>query len=155
MGYFFGRGRPALLVTTREYLNACTHASDALAHEADGRGTAYRHAIESLAAGHPARAARSLSSMIRRKPRDPVLHRMLGISYFRSGETRLAARHLEAALLLLTRAERPGIPLVHTLRIELEACLVRLALVAVYDRLGHRAGTVRCLRQNGPLAWPR
>ena len=154
MGYHFGRGQPAWLVTTREYLTAFDRASVPLAHEAN-RGSAYRDAIESLGAGHPTRAVRMFSSMLARTPRDPALHRRLGITYFCSGALPLAAHHPETALRLLASAGRPGIPLVRTLQIEFEAGLVRLALVAVYDRLGHRADTVRCLRQEGPLGWPR
>lgn len=159
MGYFFGQGLslPVSLdpvVTTREYLNAVDRAFDALAHEADRRGTAYRHALENLVAGRPARAVRAFSSLLEQKPRDPAMHRMLGISYFRAGNARLAARHLETALLLLARSQSPGIPLVRTLRIEFEASVVRLALVAAYERLGHRAGMVRYLLQERPLAWP-
>jgi len=156
MGYFFGRLPISLdpVVTRKEYLDASDRAFESLAHEADRRDTAYRHALEYLAAGRPARAARAFSSLLGPRPRDPALHRMLGISHFRAGNARLAARHLETALMLLTRAESPGIPLVRTLRIEVEASVVRLALVAAYERLGHRAGVIRCLSQNRPLTWP-
>ena len=156
MGYFFGRLPISLdpVVTRKEYLDASDRAVDALAHEADRQDTAYRHALECLAAGRPARAARAFSSLLEQQPRDPALHRMLGISHFRAGNARLAARHLETALILLTRAESPGIPLVRTLGIEVEASVVRLALVAAYERLGHRARVIRCLSQNRPLTWP-
>ncbi|MBI2525056.1 MAG: hypothetical protein HYV93_03650 [Candidatus Rokubacteria bacterium] len=156
MGYFFGRLPIAFdpVVTRQEYLDAADRALDALAHEADRRDAAYRHALEYLAAGRPARATRAFSSLLEQRPRDPTLHRMLGISHFHAGNARLAVRHLETALILLTRAEAAGIPLVRTLRIEVEACVVRLALVAAYARLGHRAGVIRCLSQNRPLTWP-
>lgn len=155
MGYFFGQGVPISrdpVVTWKEYLDAVDCAFDALAHEADRRGTAWRDALEDLVAGRPARAARVFSSWLDLRPHDPALHRMLGISYFRVGNARLAARHLEIALMLLARAARPGIPLVRTFRIEFEASLVRLALVAAYERLGYRAGMVRYLLQNR-LTW--
>ena len=54
----------------------------------------------------------------------------------------------------LRRAATPGISLLQSLRIEFEASVVRLALTAAYERLGHRAGMIRCLlAQNQPLAW--
>jgi|RhiMetdeSRZDD1v2_1073273.scaffolds.fasta_scaffold230844_2 hypothetical protein len=85
---------------------------------------------------------------------DPTWHRILGVSYFRAGNARLAARHLEIALMLLGRATIPGISLLRSLRIEFEASVVRLALMAAYKRLGHRAGVTRCLvAQMRPLGW--
>src|SRR3990172_6089122 len=66
MGYFFGRLPISLdpVVTRKEYLDASDRAFDALAHEADRRDTAYRHALECLAAGRPARAARAFPSLL-------------------------------------------------------------------------------------------
>ena len=56
--------------------------------------------------------------------------------------------------MLLGRATTPGISLLQSLRIEFEASVVRLALTAAYERLGHRAGVIRCLLgQDHPLAW--
>ncbi len=153
MGCFLARGVPmSPVVTRREYLNAVYRALDSLSHER--RGTAYNAALEDLVGGRAVRAACVFSSLLERRPDGPTLYRMLGISYFRAGNARLAARHLEIALMLLTRAATPGISLLRSLRIEFEASVVRLALMAAYERLGHRAGVIRCLvAQSQPLAW--
>jgi hypothetical protein len=156
MGYFLRHGFPSSrdpIVTQREYLHAVDRVLDAVAHESERRGPVFRHALEHLVAGRPRRAVRLFALLVERQPHDAALHRMLGISHFRSGNARLAARHLETALMLLAGAEKPGIPLVRTLRIELEASLVRFALVTAYARIGHRAGIARCLLQDRPLAW--
>ena len=153
MGYFLGRSLPTSpVVTQREYLNAVHGALDSVSHQ--GRGTVYDASLEDLVGGRPVRAACVFSSLLERRPDDPTVHRMLGISYFHAGNARFAARHLEIALMLLTRATTPGISLFRSLRIEFEASIVRLALMAAYERLGDRAGVIRCLvAQSRPLAW--
>ena len=75
-------------------------------------------------------------------PDDPTRHRILGISHFRAGNTRFAARHLEVVLMLLGRATTPGISLLLWLRIEFEASVVRLALMAAYKRLTARFAAI-------------
>ncbi len=154
MGYSFGRGSPVSpIVTRKEYLNAVDRAFNALSRE-QRRRTANEDVLEDLVAGRPELAARVFSVLLERRPDDPTLHRVLGNSYFRAGDARRAARHLEIALMLLARATTPGISLLRSLRIEFEASIVRLALMAAYERLGHHAGVVRCLlAQNRPLAW--
>lgn len=153
MGYLLGRSFPiSPVVTRKEYLNAvdCAFASLSYQH----RGTAYQSALDDLAAGHPVRAARAFSFLLKRQPDNATLHRMLGISYCRAGKARLATRHLERALVLLTRASTRRTSLVHSLHIEVEASVVRLALMSVYNCLGHRARVVGCLlAQTRPLAW--
>src|SRR3990172_8013075 len=69
MGYFFGRLPISLdpVVTRKEYLDASDRAFESLAHEADRRDTAYRHALDYLAAGRPGRGGRALLSL--RRPR--------------------------------------------------------------------------------------
>ncbi len=153
MGYLLARSFPgAPVVTRKEYLNVVDRAFDSLTRKR--RGPAYREALEDLAASRPVRAASGFSALLARKPDDPTLHRMLGISYLRAGKARLAACHLEIALRLLARATTPGCSLLRSLRIEFEAAVVRLALVGAYQQLGHRAGLIRCLvAQNQPLAW--
>jgi hypothetical protein len=153
MGYFFGQGPPiSPAVTRREYLDAVDRAFESLSHE--NRGIAYGNALENLVGGRPIRAAQLFSLLLERWPDDPTLHRMLGISYFGAGDARLAASHLEAALVLLARAITPGISLLRSLRIEFEAAVVRVALMAAYERIGHHAGLVRCLlAQNRLMAW--
>jgi hypothetical protein len=141
-------------VTPREYLGAVDRAFDWLSHEP--RGAAYEDGLQDLVEGRPVRAACVFSALLERRPGDATLHRMLGISYVRAENARLGARHLEIALMLLGRAAAaaPGISLVRSLQIELEASVVRLALTAAYERLGHRAGMIRCLlAQHHPLAW--
>ena len=145
MGYFLRRSSPiSPVVTRKEYLTAVDRAFDALSRD-QRRGTANKGALNDLASGRPIHAALVLSSLLERKPDDPTLHRLLGISYLNAGNPQLATRHLETALMLLTRATSPGISLLRSLRIEFEACVVRLALVAAYERLGHHAGVVSCL----------
>jgi hypothetical protein len=153
MGCFLARGVPISAVVTRqEYLNAVDRALVSLSRERPG--AAYEDALEDLVGGRPVRAACVFSSLLERRPDDPTLHRVLGISYFQAGNARLGARHLELALMLLGRATIPGISLRRSLRIEFEASVVRLALMAAYERLGYRAGVTRCLlAQNQPLAW--
>ena len=153
MGYFLRQSPPMSAVVTRqEYLDAVDCALGSLSRES--RGTAYHAALEDLAGGRSLRAACIFSSLLARRPHDPTLHRMVGISYLRAGRAQVAARHLETALMLLTRAATPGLSLLRSLRIEFEACVVRFALMAAYERLGHRAGMIRCLvAQSHPLAW--
>lgn len=155
MGRFLARGVPlSPVLTPREYLDAVDHALDSLSHERDRLGAAHKQALEDLAGGRAVRAVCVFSSLLERRPDDPTLHRMLGICYFRAGNARLAVLHLKTALVLLGRATTPGISLLHSLRIEFEASVVRLALTAAYERLGHRAGMIRCLLgQDHPLAW--
>jgi hypothetical protein len=140
------------VVTRREYLDMVDLALDSLSRER--RGPAYEDALKDLVEGRPVWAAFVLSSLLERRPDDPTLHRVLGLSYFHAGNARLAARHLEIALMLLGRATIPGLSLLRSLRIEFEASVVRLALMAAYKRLGHRAGVIRCLvAQTRPLGW--
>jgi hypothetical protein len=142
------------VVTPREYLEAVDRALDSLSGEP--WGAAYEDGLKDLVGGRPVRAACVFSALLERRPGDPTLHRMLGISYLRAADARLGARHLEIALMLLGRAAAaaPGISLYRSLQIEFEASVVRLALTAAYERLGHRAGMIRCLlTQNHPLAW--
>lgn len=152
MGYFLGRGSPiAPVVTRKEYLDAVDRAFDALSREQ--RWAAHGRDLDALVAGRPGRAA-ALSSLLKERGDDPTLHHLLGISYLRAGRARLAVRHFEIALALLARAIGPTISLVCSLRIELEASLVRLALATAHERLGHRASAARCLlAQNRPLSW--
>lgn len=153
MGYSLRRSSPSSpVVTRREYLNAVRWALDSLSYQR--RGAADDAALEDLVGGRPVRAACVFSSLLERRPDDPTVHRMLGISYFHAGNARFAARHLEIALMLLTRTATPGLSLFRSLRIEFEASVVRLALMAAYERLGDRAGVIRCLvAQSHPLAW--
>ncbi len=153
MGYLLGRSFSiSPVVTRKEYLNVVDCAFDSLSRRR--RGPYYEDALEDLVGGRPVRAACVFSSLLERRPNDPTLHRLLGISYSHTGNARLAARHLEIALMLLGRATTPGDSLLRSLRIEFEACLVRLALMVVYKRVGHRAGVLRCLlAQNRPVAW--
>jgi hypothetical protein len=155
MGCFLARGVPiSPAVTPREYLDAVNHALDSLSHERERRGAPYTQALEDLVGGRAVRAACVFSLLLDGRPDDPTLHRMLGTSYFRAGNARLAVRHLKTALMLLGRATTPGMSLFHSLRIEFEASVVRLALTAAYERLGHRGDVIRCLlAQNQPLAW--
>jgi hypothetical protein len=153
MGYLLRRNFPVAPVVTRnEYLDVVDRAFDSLSRRR--RGAAYQEALEDLVASRPVRAARVFASLLARRPDDPTLHRMLGISYFHAGKARLAACHFEIALRLLAQATTPGCSLLRSLRIEFEASVVRLVLVAAYEQLGHRAGMIRCLlAQNQPLAW--
>ncbi len=155
MGCFLARGVSiSPVVTPREYLDAVTRALDSLSPECERRGAAY--ARPSRISWGAELCGRPVSShcCLERKPDDPTLHRMLGISYARAGNARLAVGHLTMALGLLERAPTPGLSLVHSLRIEFEASMVRLALMAAYEQLGHRAGLIRCLlAQHHPIAW--
>lgn len=152
MGCFFARRVPMFpVVTPSEYLDAVERALDLPSRK---RGAAYKNGLEHLVGGRPVRAARIFSSLLERRPADPTLHHALGLSYLRSGNARLAARHLELALVLLGRITTPSPSLLHSLRIEIEASVARFALTATYKRLGHRAGVIYCLlAQNQPLSW--
>jgi len=77
------------------------------------RGTTYEDALEDFVAGRAVRAASVFSSLLEQRPDDPTLHRLLGISSLHAGNARLAARHLETALMLLTRDTTPGNSLLH------------------------------------------
>ena len=153
MGYFFGRaGLVSPTVTRQEYLGAVDQAFEALSGEK--RRGIEDDALGDLVAGRPLCAIRAFSSLLARRPDDATLHRLIGMSYSCAGNARLAACHLEIALMLLTRATACRTSLLRSLRIELEASVVRLALMAAYRRLGHRAGVAGCLlAQNRPLAW--
>ena len=152
MGCFFARRLPIFpVVTPSEYLKAIGRALDSSSRR---RGAAYENGLEHLAGGRPLRAARVFSSLLERRPVDPTLHRALGLSYLHAGKARLAARHLELALVLFGRATTPNPALLPSLRLEFEASVARFALTATYKRLGHRAGVISCLlAQNHPLSW--
>lgn len=149
MGYFHPNALPPAeppAVTVREFMDALGWALGAIAAEALDRR--YRRAVEDLARGCPRRAVARLRVHLGEYPHDPALHRRLGLSYLCAGNARRAAHHLEAALLLLDRAAAAAPPLAVSLRLQVEAAVVRLGLVAVYERLGHRAGMIRCLLQD-------
>jgi hypothetical protein len=125
MGCFLARGVPiSPVVTPREYLDAVDHALDSLSHERERRGAAYEQALEDLVGGRAVRAVCVFSSLLERRPDDPTLHRMIGISYFRAGNARLAVLHLTTALMLLGRATTPAHLLLQSLR-TFEASVVR------------------------------
>jgi hypothetical protein len=77
-----------------------------------------------------------LAARIRRRPRDPAAHRMLGLAHLAAGRDAAAVRHLETAYRLVGCDARLAVGLPEALRVQCEAALLRLALMGLYTRLG-------------------
>jgi Flp pilus assembly protein TadD len=119
-------------VTMREFV--VTFAESIEAYMALGSG-AYRKGAVYLATGRPTLALSLFSRLVHERPRDPVAHRMLGLSWLQVGHLLMAATHLEIALALARRSLRGDMPLSRTLRLHWEAAADRLLLTAIYSRL--------------------
>jgi hypothetical protein len=86
---------------------------------------------------------RTLSHLMCRYPNDSVAHRMLGVAYFHAGRLSSAARHLETALALLKRDASDHSTLTSAIRIQLDAALIRVALLPIYASRGQHAALRR------------
>jgi hypothetical protein len=127
-------------ITAREYISIFSRSATERTKQASdtyGRGglclTIPRHGP----------AFRALSARLQRHPFDPVAHRTLAVVHLDAGHIMTAAKHLEVALWLLTRAAATETSLIGTLRIHWEAAAVRLLLLLAYSNLGWRESAHR------------
>lgn len=101
------------------------------------RRDSYERGVFHLAAGRPTSAVRAFHSFVSVYPDDPAGHRMLGAAHLAAGHLVAGFTHLVLALKILRQDVRLPIPLRETIRLQLEAGLVRLLLLPLCRRLGH------------------
>ena len=136
------------VVTPREYVlllrGAIERVVQAPVRSCDG----YKHAVAELSAGRSSSAVDAFDCFVHRHPEDPVGHRMLGLAHLGAGHFKLGSAHLILALKILKRDVSVSTPLGESLRLQLEAGLIRLVLLPLCMRLGLR-GSVNWLIAEG------
>lgn len=142
MGYFIpyriGDLADEPAVTPREYVSALYRSIERVVQNASRECATYERGIALLAAGRPHAAVHAFASFVRLCPEDPVGHRMLGQAHLGAGHFLTGLRHLVIALKILRRDAGTTATLRDGLRLHLEAALVRLLLLPLCGRLGHR-----------------
>ena len=142
MGYFVPHRIGGLAdepaVTPREYVSQLYSAIEQVVETAARDYATYEGGIALLAAGRPHAAAHAFARFVRLCPEDPVGHRMLGVAHLGAGHLVAGLRHLVIALKILRREAVTTRTLRDCLRLHLEAALVRLLLLPLCGRLGHR-----------------
>jgi hypothetical protein len=139
------------VITPREYVFVLGIALEDVARGPVGRGRGYQHGAACLAAGQPELAVEAFRRFLRRHPRDPFGHRMLGLAYLGAGQFKQGFAHLVLALKFLTTHGAHGelsIPLCEGLRFQLEAGMVRLLLLPLCMRLGLHASAAQLIIAN-------
>jgi hypothetical protein len=135
------------VITPREYVvllrNAIERVVQAPVRGRDG----YERGVADLAAGRPSSAVDAFARFVHRYPEDPVGHRMLGLAHLAAGHFKLGLAHLTLALKILKRDVGMPIPLCESLRLQLEAGLIRLLLLPLCMRLGLRASVTRLIAE--------
>ena len=135
------------VITPREYVfllrNAIERVVQAPVRGCDG----YERGVADLAAGRPSSAVDAFDRFVHRYPEDPVGHRMLGLAHLAAGHFKLGLAHLTLALKILKRDVGMPIPLCESLRLQLEAGLIRLLLLPLCMRLGLRASVSRLIAE--------
>ena len=132
------------VVTPREYVLVLFEAIEvvqASVRRCDG----YERGVADLAAGRPSSAVGAFDRFVHLYPEDPVGHRMLGLAHLAAGHFKPGFLHLARALKILRRDVGVPIPLVESLRLQLEAGLIRLLLLPLCKRLGLRASVNRLI----------
>ena len=152
MGFYLGRRRagdptddPSPVVTPREYVSLLSNAIESVLQTPAKGCDSYERGVAHLASGRPNAAVHAFASFVRLYPDDPVGHRMLGIAHLAAGHFVTGFKHLVLALKILRREVRLPIPLHETVRLQLEAGLVRLVLLPLCGRLGQRAAMSRLM----------
>jgi len=155
MGYFVPHRISDLAdgptVTPREYVSALYSAIDGVIQNAPRQRAPYERGIAFLVTGRPHAATRAFARVVRLCPEDPAGHRMLGLAHLGTGHLVTGFGHLVTALKILRRDARMARPLRDSLRLHLDAALVRLLLLPVCGRLGHRDAVERLMVESFTL----
>ncbi len=143
MGFYLGPHRMSdrtdePVVTPREYVSLLSSAIERVVQTSGRRCDAYERGVAHLVAGRPRAAVHALTGFVRLYPDDPVGHRMLGLAHLGAGRFVAGFGHLVIALKILRRRVRSNMPLRDSLDLYLEAALVRLLLLPLCGKLGHR-----------------
>jgi hypothetical protein len=155
MGYFVPHrigdlaAEPA--VTPREYGSALYSAIEQVVQNSPRGYAAYERGIALLVAGRPHAATRAFTSFVRLRPEDPVGHRMLGLAHLNAGHFVAGLGHLVIALKILRHDAGTTMTLRDSLRLHLEAALVRLLLLPLCERLGDREAVKRLMFESFTL----
>ncbi len=136
------------VVTPREYIALLSRAIERVRQTPGRRCDSYARGVAHLGSGQPNSAIRAFDSFVRRCPDDPTGHRMLGLAHLAAGHFEPGFRHLVLALKILRREVRSTVSLRESLRLQLEAGLVRLLLLPLCGRLDQRAAMSRLMREN-------
>ncbi len=148
MGFYLGPQRAGDLtpvVTPREYVALLSNAIEKVAQTSARRCDSYESGVAHLAAERPGAAVDAFDSFVHLYPDDPVGHRMLGLAHLAAGHFVAGFEHLVFALKILRRDVWLPIPLCESFRLHLEAGLVRLLLLPLCGRLGHRDSVNRLI----------
>jgi hypothetical protein len=135
-------------ITSVEYVVALSRALHGVP---DDHPSAYRIAARLLAAGTPAPVVRVFSGIARRHPREPRVHRMLGLAHLQAGDVSVAVRHFELTLRLLRRRVTADLSMDDSLRARLDAATLRLVLLPLYALLGRREAALRLAAESFSL----
>ncbi len=136
------------VVTPREYVSLLSHAVESVRQTSVRRRDTYVCGVAHLASGQPNSAVHSFGSFVRLYPDDPLGHRMLGLAHLAAGHFVPGFRHLVLALKILRREVRSPHSLRESLRLQLEAGLVRVFLFSLCARLDQRAAMNRLMLEN-------
>ncbi len=136
------------VITPREYLFLLGDAIEQVVHAPGGSRGGYKRGVAELSAGRSTSAIDAFDRFVHRYPEDPIGHRMLGLAHLGAGHFKLGLAHLILALKILKRDASMPIPLGESLRLHLEAGLIRLLLLPLCMRLGLR-GSVNWLIVEG------
>jgi hypothetical protein len=135
------------VITPREYVSLLRNAVEQVVQASGRRSEGYERGVADLAAGQPSSAVDAFDRFVHRYPEDPVGHRMLGLAHLAAGHFKLGLAHLTLALKILKRDGGLPIPLCESLRLQLEAGLIRLLLLPLCVRLGLRGSVSRLLSE--------
>jgi hypothetical protein len=139
------------VVTPREYSALLFSAIESVLQTPARTCDSYKRGVAHLVSGRPNSAVHAFSSFVRLYPDDPTGHRMLGLAHLAAGHFVAGFGHLVLAWKILRRDARSPGPLRKSVRLQLEAALVRLFLLPLYGRLGQRAAINRLMFESFPL----
>jgi hypothetical protein len=135
------------VITPREYVLLLGDAIEQVVQAPVRSRNSYKRGVADLAAGRARSAVDAFDRFVHRNPKDPVGHRMLGLAHLAAGHFKPGFLHLALALKILRRDVGLPLPLAESLRLELEAGLIRLLLLPLCMRLGLRASVNRLLSE--------
>ena len=136
------------VLTPREYVSLLGNAIERVVQAPVRSCDTYKRGMAEFAAGRSSSAVEAFDRFVHRYPEDPVGHRMLGLAHVGVGHFKLGLAHLILALKILKRDVSAPTPVDESLRLQLEAGLIRLLLLPVCMRLGLR-GSVNWLIAEG------
>ncbi len=149
MGYYLGSHRVGLMgtlgpiLTPREYLSVLAQAARCVIQSPERLPVECQRGMAHLAGGRTSAALSAFSTVLRRLPRDPTVHRMVGIAHLSAGHVGAGLGHLALALEIRRHETRASVSLYEALCTQLELALLRLVLLPLYARAGQRDAVKR------------